>query len=321
LSNETKVGILTLIGIAMLVLGYNFLKGSNLFVKGSEYTVEYSYIPGLKSGDPVQINGYQIGRVTDIQLNDPKTGIIEVIINITEDISIPVDSKATIKSADLLGEKFIDLELGDSDQIHNNGDRFSGEIEADLTNQIKEELRPLTEKVQSMIVSVDTAITVISSVFTPSFKDNFETSIRNIKLTLENFSNSARVLDEMLVKQQPAVEGIIQDVALITNNVQENEKSLNVIIKNLESLSDSLASINWVAMTNDIDKAVQSLDEVLVKINNGDGTLGLLVNDDELYLSLKKIADNLEVISAEIQVQPGKYVPPLLQIGGKKYKE
>ncbi len=321
LSNEFKVGILAIIGIVLLVFGYNFLKGSSIITKGSFYTIEYSYIPGLKKGDPIQINGYEIGRVTDIVLRDPKLGTIEVLVNVTEDVAIPVNSKATIKSADLLGEKHIDLRLGDSQQVFKDGDHFIGDIEADLTNQIKEELKPLTEKVQSMIVSVDTAITVLSSIFTPSFKDNFETSVRNIKLALENFNNSARMLDEMLAKQQPEIEGIIGDVASITGNVQKNEASLNAIIQNLESLTDSLSTIDWKGITTDIDQAVQSLNGILETVESGDGTLGKLVNDEALYNSLAEIAKSLEIISNEIQVTPGKYVPPLIQIGGKKYKE
>lgn len=321
LSNAFKVGILTIAGIVMLYLGYKFLLGSNLFVQGSTYTIDYNYIPGLKKGDPVQINGFQIGRVVDIRLTDPVEGVIDVDVNITEDVDIPDNSTAVIRSADLLGEKYIDLDLGDSKNYLASGDHLSGDIEADITNQIKDELRPLTEKVQSMIVSVDTAITVMSSIFTPTFKDDFENSIRNIKMTLESFNNSARMLDEMLAKQQPEIEGIIEDVAEITGNVQDNEESLNSIIQNLANLSDSLASINWVGLTTDIDEAVTTLDEILVKVNEGDGSLGRLVNDEELYNSLQKIAANLEVISDELQVTPGKYVPPLIQIGGKKHKE
>jgi phospholipid/cholesterol/gamma-HCH transport system substrate-binding protein len=321
LSNEFKVGVLAIVGIALLVFGYNFLKGTNIVTKGNFYTIEYSYIPGLKKGDPIQINGYEIGRVSDIVLRDPKKGTIEVLVNVTEDVAIPIDSKATIKSADLLGEKYIDLRLGSSEQVFQNGDHFIGDIEADLTNQIKEELKPLTEKVQSMIVSVDTAITVLSSIFTPSFKDNFETSVRNIKLTLENFNNSARMLDEMLAKQQPEIEGIIGDVASITGNVKKNEASLNEIILNLESLTDSLSTIDWKGITSDIDQAVVSLNSILSTVEAGEGTLGKLVNDEELYNSLTEIAKSLEIISNEIQVTPGKYVPPLIQIGGKKYKE
>lgn len=321
LSNEFKVGVLTIITVALLVLGYNFLKGTTLLRKGKLYTIEYSYIPGLKKGDPIQIKGYQIGRVSDIVLAGAQSGRIDVIVNVTEDIDIPVDSRAVIRSADLLGEKYIDLQLGSSSDIFKDGDRIQGNIEADLTNQIKDELKPLTEKVQSMIVSLDTAITVMSSIFTPSFKADFETSVSNIKQTLESFNSSANVLEEVLVSEQVQIERIITDVSSITQNVDANEKNLNEIIANLRNLSDSLSTIDWVGTAMTIDSAMTSLNEILTEVNNGEGTLGKLIYDQELYNNLEKLSVTLDLISKELQANPGKYVPPLIQIGGKKEKE
>lgn len=321
LSNEFRVGVLSIVTIGLLIAGYNFLKGTSLFVKGKQYTIEYSYIPGLKKGDPVQINGYQIGRVTDITLPDAQKGVIEVMVNVTEDISIPKDSRAIIKSADLLGEKYVDMILGKGNQYYRDGDHITGEIEADLTNQIKEELRPLTEKVQSMIVSVDTAITVMSSIFTPSFKANFETSVANIKQTLESFNNSARVLDEMLTSQQDRIEGIITDVSAITHNVDANEKELDQIIDNLKSITDELAAVNWAEISTSLDTALTQFNEIMSAINNSEGSMGMLVNDPELYENLERITQTLDAITKELQQTPGKYVPPLIQIGGRKYSE
>lgn len=321
LSNEFKVGVLTIVTIALLVLGYNFLKGTSLLRKGELYTVEYQYIPGLKKGDPIQIKGYQIGRVYDIVLAGAKNGRIDVIVNVTEEVDIPKDSRAVIRSADLLGEKYIDLQLGSSKEIFKNGDRIQGEIEADLTNQIKDELKPLTEKVQSMIVSVDTAITVMSSIFTPSFKANFETSVSNIKQTLESFNNSANVLEELLVAEQAQIERIITDVSSITQNVDANEKNLNEIIANLRNLTDSLSVIDWAGTAMTVDSAMTSLNEILTEVNSGEGTLGKLIYDQELYNNLEKLSVTLDQIAKELQANPGKYVPPIIQIGGKKEKE
>ncbi|HET8962338.1 MAG TPA: MlaD family protein, partial [Chitinophagales bacterium] len=121
-NNEVKVGALAIGAIVILLLGVNYLKGINLFNKGADYYVEYSHIPGLMKGDAIQINGYPIGRVKDIGIADVHSGIIFVVLNITEPIKVPSDSKATIRSADLLGEKFIALKLGASEVYLNPGD-------------------------------------------------------------------------------------------------------------------------------------------------------------------------------------------------------
>lgn len=313
-SKEIKVGALALGAVLILLLGVNYLKGINLFNKGADYYVEYSHIPGLMKGDAIQINGYPIGRVKDIGIANVHSGIIFVVLNITEPIQVPSDSKATIRSADLLGEKYIALQLGASEVYLKPGDTIAGDIESDITNQIREELRPLTEKVQSMIVSVDTAITVMSSIFTPTFKDDFGTSISNIKQTLETFNDAAKRMDALLKRQEPQIESIITGISV---NIADNETELHRIITNLNTITDSLATINWGAFGSSLDSTITSLNSILQKIDSSEGTLGKMVNDEELYENLVKISENLDRITQEIESNPKKYLPPLIQIGGQ----
>lgn len=313
-SKEIKVGILAIGAVVILLFGVNFLKGFNLFNKGTDYYVEYNYIPGLMKGDVIQINGFPIGRVKDIGIADVHSGKIFVILNITEPIQVPADSKATIRSADLLGEKYISLIMGNSATYLAEGDTISGDIEADLTNQIREELRPLTEKVQSMIVSADTAITVMSSLFTPTFRDDFGTSISNIKQTLETFNIAAKRIDELLKRQEPQIENILTG---ISDNISENESEVHSIITNLSLITDSLATIDWNTLITQLDSTVTTLNHVIQKIDSAEGTLGKLVNDAALYENLVKITENLDQISRELESNPQKYLPPLIQIGGK----
>lgn len=314
-SKEIKVGLLAIATILIFILGVNYLKGINLFQKGKNYYVIYNYIPGLMQGDAIEINGYPVGRVKEIGLADVTTGTIYVILNVTEPIQIPDNSIAKIKSADLLGEKFISLQLGNSTTYLQTGDTISGGIEADITNQIREELRPLTEKVQSMIVSVDTAITVISSVFTPSFKDNFEISISNIKQTLETFNVAAKRIDELLQRNEPKIENIITGISA---GVSENESEVQNIINNLSIISDSLATINWSQLSIQLDSTITNLNYVFEKLNSRDGTFGLMINDPELYNNLEKITETLNRITLEMEATPRKYIPPIIQIGGQK---
>ncbi|HET8962288.1 MAG TPA: hypothetical protein VFM99_00205, partial [Chitinophagales bacterium] len=165
-----------------------------------------------------------------------------------------------------------------------------------------------------MIVSVDTAITVMSSIFTPSFKDDFGTSISNIKQTLETFNDAAKRMDALLKRQEPQIESIITG---ISDNIENNEYELHNIITNLSIITDSLATINWGAFSDNLDSTIISLNNVIQKIDASEGTLGKLVNDEELYENLLKISENLDRITLEIEANPKKYLPPIIQIGGK----
>ena len=125
----------------------------------------------------------------------------------------------------------------------------------------------------------------------------------------------------MLTSQQDRIEGIITDVSAITHNVDANEKELDQIIDNLKSITDELAAVNWTEISTSLDTALTQFNEIMSAINNSEGSMGMLVNDPELYENLERITQTLDAITKELQQTPGKYVPPLIQIGGRKYSE
>ena len=172
-----------------------------------------------------------------------------------------------------------------------------------------------------MIVSVDTAITVMRQHLHPSFKANFETSVANIKQTLESFNNSARVLDEMLTSQQDRMEGIITDVSAITHNVDANEKKLDQIIDNLKSITDELAAVNWTEISTSLDTALTQFNEIMSAINNGEGSMGMLVNDPGCRRTWSASPRPWMPLPKSFSRHPAILCAASDQIGGRKYSE
>ncbi len=315
LSNQARVGILSIAAIILLVIGFNYLKGSNLFNKGKDYKILYPNNPGLNIGDPVNINGVNTGRVTNVEFNDFETLEPVVTINIVNDIKIPDDSRAIIKNDDLLGEKSIQIIMGISNQYLKSNDFIVGEIQTNLAGVIQEQLKPVTEKMQSMLVSIDTAITVISSIFTPDFKTDFKRSLENIKGTLESFNTSAYRMDNLLARAEPEIEGIISGVSSITQNVDSNKATFIGIVENLRLLTDSLNQIDWKELSEEIDDAINSVGNISDKINNGEGTMGKLINDETLYNELVETLNALDTAVTKISQDPEIR---LRLFGGKK---
>lgn len=298
ISKEIKIGILVAVSIAILLIGFNWLKGVNVFNKGTMYSVEYENANGLQVGDAVLVNGLKVGKVKEIALSENKTGV-EVTLNLETDVPLPTDSKAMV-SGDLLGERYIQLMLGSSTQIANEGAKLQGEVEVNVMNQIK----ALSGKINVMISSIDTTINVLSGIFTENLKDDFAKSITGIKNTLESFNRSAAKFNEILSREEPKIETIISNVSNVTDYVNKSETEVKAILDNLKNLTDTLNSVQWNELAIELDTAVHNINILTQKINGGDGTLGMLVNNEELYRQLNSTLATLDSVLAVFGKNP-----------------
>ena len=301
-SNETKVGILAAVGIAVLFIGFNYLKGINVFHKGTDYFVEYTSSGGLNVGDPVIIDGFTVGRVKNVELQEDQSGV-DVILNFSEDVKIPEGSNAVIRG-NLMGEKYIQLFLSSNSAIIPPGGNLVGQIEADLANTISAEFKPITDKVKTMLSSMDTAINVLRGIFTDDVQKDFQKSMLSIKQTLESFNKSAEKVNLFIAKEEENIDNIITDVSGITDYMNQSENDVKAILANLKSVTDSLNSVEWQELGEQFSLAADNINKISTKINDSAGSLGLLVNDQQLYYDLSNTLVTLDSVINEFGKNP-----------------
>lgn len=301
-SNESKVGILAAVGIAVLFIGFNYLKGINVFHKGTDYYVDYTSSGGLNVGDPVIIDGFTVGRVKQVELQKDQSGV-DVVLNFSEDVKLPEGSNAVIRG-NLMGEKYIQIFLSTNTNIIPHGGRLTGQIEADLANTISAEFKPITDKVKTMLSSMDTAINVLRGIFTDDVQKDFQKSMMSIKLTLESFNKSAEKVNLFIAKEEENIDNIITDVSGITDYVNKSETDVKAILANLKSVTDSLNSVEWQELGEQFSLAADNINKISTKINESDGSLGLLVNDQKLYNDLTNTLVTLDSVLNEFGKNP-----------------
>ena len=320
ISTETKVGILAVVSIAALALGFDFLKGNRTFEKGRNFYAIYDQVPGLQASDPIKVNDLLVGRVKELTLL-PDYKIL-ARFTITEDFDIPSDSRVMISASDLLGAKQIDLIIGKSLTLARSEDTLRGTIQIGIQEEIREELKPITEKFQSLIAQIDSAVTVVSSLFSNQTGDDVENSITSITTSLENFKSVSFRVDQMIADQAKSVDSIFGNLETVTGVFAANQEKIDLILGNLANLSDSLAAAQISQTVAEARQAIGSLANIMASIENGEGTMCKLVMDDELYTNLKTSSDHLDYLLMDLQANPSRYVT-LIRIGGgdKKKKQ
>jgi phospholipid/cholesterol/gamma-HCH transport system substrate-binding protein len=309
LTKELRVGLIFVMATAILIWGLMYLKGMELFKHRMIVYAVYDRVNGLVVANNVAISGMKVGQVKDMYFSPTQRGKIICELYISKSYPIPVNSVARINNSDnLIGGKYVEIVLGDSKQILENGDTLKSIIEASIGESLTQQLIPLKNKTEKLIGSIDTVATLIQQVLNKDTRDNLAASISHIKDVLNNLSHTTYYLDTLVGSQRSHLANIISNVESISLNLKNNNQKITNILNNFSELSDSLAKANIPATIAQVHKAVADIDIAVNKINNGQGTLGLLLNDDKLYKEVEKAARDLNLLLEDIKANPQRYV-------------
>ncbi len=310
-SNETKIGALTAIAITVLILGYNFLRGNDILSREQRFYAVYSHVDGLNVSKPVLVNGFQIGRVSDMKLQPSGRTVVEFKIN--KDYPIPENSVARLISTDLLGNKAIEFVLGNSTVFADNKDTLRANVERSLA----ETVQPVQKKAENIIAKMDSLLTSVNTILNPSFQKNVDRSFKSIAATLETIEGTTKKVDGLVGTEGSRVGKILANFESISNNLRNNNDHISHIVSNFDQFSNQVAKTNFQETLTNANKAMTDLQAAINKINNGTGSIGLLLNDDKLYNNLNNSAANLDKLMIDLKANPKRYVS-FSVFGGKK---
>ncbi len=308
ISRELIVGIIFIVTVGLFFWGFNFLKGSDIFKKQREFYVEYDAVNGLIKANPVVINGLKVGQVKDLYFSPDNSGNIIVILVLNNDFPIPKNSIARIYSSDLMGSKAIDLQLGKSNTLAQSGDTLKAKVEASLKEEVNAQVQPLKKKAEDLMGSIDSVVTVIQTIFNENARKNLENSFESIKNTLVSLQNTTYNIDTLVISEKNRLSSIITNIDEITKNLKANDENISNILANFSTLSDTLAKSEIPKTFINANKSIEKLSKILEKINSGEGSLGLLLHNDSLYIDLQKSSSDLNKLLEDIRLNPKKYV-------------
>lgn len=314
IANETKVGIMAAFSIAILIIGYNFLKGNAIFSNETILYAKYSHVDGLAVSKPVLINGFQIGRVDKLELQPD--GSILATLKIKGKYEIPKNSIAKLEQTDLLGSKAIVMALGAGTDYAQDGDTLN----ANVAKGLLETVQPVQKKAEVIIAKMDSILTSVNSILNPDFQKNVDKSFNSIASTLSSLEATSKKVDHLVGSEGSRVSAILANVESISNNLKKNNEKINAILDNIGTVTDQVAAANFKQTIDNANKAVADLQGIVSKVNNGQGSLGLLVNDTKMYDNLNNASKNLDNLIIDLKQNPKRYVHFSVFGGGKKDK-
>lgn len=295
---EISIGLAVIVAILILIFGIDFLKGINLFRPANFYLAYYTNVDGLEVSAPVKVNGFKVGQVREINFDYSKPGQSEVVLALNRNLRLPLDSKAVIKSS-LMGEGYIEIEVGQSQEMIPVGGDIPTMQGGGLLDGLSETLMP---KITRTLTVVDSLVMNLNEVVAdPALK----IAVGNLEGISQSVLEASHGLNSIMNRQVPV---LMKGANGIVGNFGDVMQRVDTISGNLVLLTDQLAKMPLTRTMEGIDKTVANLEVFSSQLKNQNSTLGMLMNDPELYNRLNNVAASVDSLIVDIKRNPKRYI-------------
>ncbi|MGJ8684414.1 MAG: MlaD family protein [Nonlabens sp.] len=294
-SKEIKVGILTVVAIALFIFGYTYLKGSNLLEDNRVYYAVYNNVEGLTKSAPVTVNGLRVGNIDDIKFLDGNGRLI-VKFHVNGDFEFSSESTASVYSTSLIGGKALAIvpNFESTAPPAKSGDTLSSKLDKGLQGEVMDQFIPLKDKMEHMIVSADSVLVAVNKTLNPETRKAISASLVELNKTLVEFQGLSRNANSLLADNKESLGRTI--------------KNLDTTTENFAKISDTLAQVQIAGTVKQLEETISNFNTVIEKVNNGEGSLGKLMTDDELYTNLTRASEQAADLLQDMKLNPKRYV-------------
>jgi phospholipid/cholesterol/gamma-HCH transport system substrate-binding protein len=328
MSREIKIGLLTFVVLVTMIWGYTFLKGRNLLSASNELFTTYEDVANLNVSSPVLVNGFKIGTVTKIRLNPKDVKKMDVYYLVNSDYKIPKNAIAKLKSLGFVDGKGISLEFekectGADCAV--NGDELKGGSLGMLGSMLGEgEVSAYSAELSATVKKI------ISDIGKEGETGSINETFRHLEAISKNLEEITAASEKVINQSSSGLQKTISNLAAISTTLANSNRQIETMIANMEKISGDVASSN---LGNTISKTNTSLDEltqtlkaarntmddvnnVIQKIEKGQGTMAKLINERELYENIEASTRNLNLLLQDVRLNPKRYAH--FSIFGKK---
>ncbi len=303
ISKEVKVGLFMVIGIVFLYFGFNFLKGIDFFSSAKKYYAIYENVDKLTEANPVYLNGYAVGRVSRIQIQQSKNRVV-VELNIDSEVILN-DSSTAILNGELLGGRFIQLNVGKSDRKLEAKDTLRSETAKGLVDVITENAQPVATDMKSTLQKLNGIL------------DNLSVTTRQLDTIFRGLRPTPGLINRTLSTANGNIEGLSYSFKSVAESMNGRLTELKPTLDNFKTISDSLKVMQLNGTISKAQQTLAKLNETLARLNKGDNTLSKLMTEDSLYVNLNKLLTSIDSLSHHFNNNPKHFLSPF----GKSHKK
>jgi len=287
---EFRVGIFVIFAVIIFVLAIVWIQGYRLRQDTYKLQVIFDEVGSLAEGDPVMVAGIRKGKVDELRLVE---GGVEVIIIISDDVVLKKDAVITVKNIGLMGERFVAVSLGKSDEVLDITQPFEGSYDTGIP-EVMGMMGEMITELRNLVLALKNSVAS-------------DENLKKLSTTIANFENLSASISEYLKRNERNFDKTAQNFLAASkslhNLIASNAGKVDTTVRRVENISARLETV-----IADLEYVSKTAREFADNLNQGDGTLQMMVDDRRLYDDLRKTADNLDDLINDIRENPKKYI-------------
>ncbi|MGB6269633.1 MAG: MlaD family protein [Olleya sp.] len=303
LSLEVKTAILVILGIIFFIFGFSYLKGNNIFDSNNTYYTQFDY-NSLSVSAPVSIKGNTVGKVKDIKY-DFETGKTRVAFSVDKELEFSKNSTIRLFQTGLMGGNALAIIPANDNQIAKDGDLIQSEIKQGLVNSLSNDFSQLSTNLDGTLKVVDTLMGNLNGLVADQSENGLKNTLAELNSTLKSYKGLAYSINSLVKKNDDNITTIIDN--------------FNKTSSNLNAMTDKLDKVDIYKTFANLEATLNNVNSMLAGVKNGEGSLGKLMNDDQLYSNLEGAALQMEQLLEDMKLNPKRYVH--FSLFGKKAKQ
>lgn len=307
ITKEAKVGLLVVVSLSILYTGFNFLKGKDYFSNDNTFYVVYDNIDGLVKSNDVEINGHRVGRVDNITLQQDKGNTLLVTLSVSTEFYIPKGTIAELSDVGPLGGKKIVLNLSSSKDFLESDAFLAAGKSGSLTDILANEVKPITMSLDSTLISFRAFMNDTSN-------SSLKATLSSVNSTFKEFETTAKTVSSTLRPIKPKMDRAFA-------SLDTTMSSLKVIMSKMSNIADTLQNLELKQTIKETNDAIAGIVTTIDNLNEGKGTLGKLMTDDQVYQNLSMAVQRMNLIMYNFDTDPKQFLAPLGQSQKKIMKK
>lgn len=312
IKKEIRAAIIAIVSIGLLVCGVNFLKGNSFFGGDDLYVAYFPDSGKLTPATSVYVNGVVVGKVLSVELNPTGDSLskVKVKFNIqNSEFKIPRGSKVEIGSFDFFNKGIlIEIKSVADRGYYEPGEKIYGRIQLELTDELLAKVDPSLQKFNNLITNVDKTIESMSAFWDTTANSEIKNSMVEIRQAIKSFGRVANEVEGLVVAEKAKMSKIFSNLESISSNLKASNDKITAIIGNTKKITDDLTTADYKSVIQDAQSTVRKLNELLSEINSGNGTVGKLLKDDQMYNELVNTNRELQELVNDIELHPERYI-------------
>lgn len=314
LSKELKAGLIALLAIVGFVVLFQFMKGRSLFTTDNIFYAKYDNVEGLTQSAPVSINGLKVGQVDKIIPITDKTGKIRFVVKITADNNFEFSKNSLLEIFEpgLMSGKEMRINLAYGGETAKDGDTLRSAFKLGTLSSLSSQVGPVKDQLQVVLHRVDSLMTNANMLVDAQNRQEIKALLHNLNITVGALQTTAGSVNRLVGNNDPKLQRVLDEASLTM-------KSGKTTLDKYGNLAESIDTQRLNATVANLDATVSKLNQVVTGIDNGQGSMGKLLKDEQLYNNLNSATANLNSLVEDMKANPKRYIN--FSVFGKNNKD